>query len=174
MPERERIQRALFVLVLVGAGIAQVASAAHLAEAFAYANDGAMPIFLAGTVVVLEVTFVALAVITPHGRSRSAVLLGIALVQSVAFAGNTAEAGLRVRARMPREVAAFFGLSPDVTERVAAFLLGGMVPILVLISIYAITTTAEKMLAADIVDPAAVALLDELEAEMQDRNEDAA
>lgn len=165
MSRNDRTRYTLFAVVVVGIGVAMVASAAHAAEALAWANDGPMPLFLAGVLVILEVVFVALATLTPAGRTRIAVLAGMGLLQAVALSANFAQGALRVRTRMPAEVPGIFGLSEATAQTAAAFLFAGAIPLLVAIAAFAVAETSKALLVEPPIDPNAERLLEAFERE---------
>lgn len=146
MTTRGRIQLGLFIAVLVGTLATQGASMAHMVEAYGFANSRGMAIILSIVTVIMSAVFVALAVITPPGRPRTALMLGNGILLVTEWAGNIGVGGLRVHDHMPAGIAAFFGLDPAVAQRLAAFLLAGVFPVLVFIAVYAISTSAERFL----------------------------
>lgn len=168
MTRKEKARIGLFAFVLLAALVAMVASAQHTAEALAWANDGSMPSYLAATYVIVEVAFIALAVLLPRSRTRTAVLAGMALIQVVTWSANFAEGVLRTETRMPVEAAAVFGLPLGLAQRIAGFLYAGALPILVGIAAYACTKTADGLLSEPPIDPQAERFLEKLEKEFTD------
>lgn len=169
MSRKEKVRLALFGFVVIAAIISMVASAKHTAEALAWANDDAMPQLLAGTFVLLEVAFIALAVLLPPSRTRSAVLCGMLVIQAVSFTANLAAGGLRTESRMPLEVADFFALSRIAAYHLGAILYAGALPAVVAIAAYATTKTADGLLTEPAPNAQAVHLLEKLEREFSDR-----
>ncbi len=157
MKTREKVQLGLFLTVLVGTLMAQAASTAHLFEAFGWANSLLMAYVMAGVTVVLSAVFVALAVISPAGRVRTAIMVGIMLLGITEWFANMTLGWLLVRERMPQSVSVLFNLEPGVTERVGAFLTSGLIPVLTFIAVYAIAETGKKFLE----DPPANALAED-------------
>jgi|GEM_PF-5730543 len=146
MTKRERVQMGLFIAVLVGTAAAQVASMAHMVEAYGWANSPSMAWILAVVTVILSAVFVALSVISPAGRARQAATAGVVLLGVTEWAGNFGVGGLFVQTRMPGQIADFFLISHGLAERLAAFILAGFLPVLVFIAVYAITETGKKFL----------------------------
>ena len=158
--KRQTWTRTLFAIIAVFAIFADVASVVHLTEAFSWAFDPAMAVILAIVIVTTSVGFIALAVITPAGPERNAVLVGLALVGFIEWAGNYAVGLELVRQRLPAQVPnLFFGLDPLLAVRIAAFLFSGAIPLLVMLQVYAITKVADVLLEEPEPSPLAVHVL---------------
>ncbi|MDE3075312.1 MAG: hypothetical protein KGJ86_07775 [Chloroflexota bacterium] len=146
MNRKSKVQFWLFVLVLLGIGVAQTASVVHMVEAFSWANSAEMSVALAAVAVVLSGVFMVLAVVSPSSKSRSAITAGIVLLGVIETIGNFTVGYLQVQDSLPDGVSDLFNLSPDVVERLAAFLFSGFLPVLVFLAIYAISEHAKQFL----------------------------
>jgi hypothetical protein len=130
----------------VGIAVAQIASVIHMATAYGWANAPAMAVALAGVTVIMSATLLTLSIISPPGWARNGLFAGTALLLAAEWIGNFGVGGMLVQSKMPVGMAGFFGISEGAARHAAAFLFAGLIPLLVLVTIFALAKTAESLL----------------------------
>jgi hypothetical protein len=156
---RERVEITLFITVLVGVTVGQVASCIHLITAYAWANSPAMSIVMASVAVTGSGVLIALIVLTPSGRGRVALQLGLGLLMFTELLGNFAAGGLLAQHSMPAQVASLFGLSQGTAMRLVAVFFAAAIPVLVWLELYATTVVADRLLKDPVPNPLALKVL---------------
>ena len=146
MTRRQRVELILFLAVLVFVAAAQIASCIHMVAAYSWANSPGMAIVMAIVAVTTSGALVALTVLTPPGKARVALQVGLGLLIFTEVVGNFTAGGLRAESVMPIQAGALFGLSGPASVRLAAILFSAAIPILVWLQLYAATEIAERLL----------------------------
>jgi hypothetical protein len=144
--DKERLKQRLMMFAACGLLVTQFASVVHMTTSLGWANSQLMAIAMALALVAMSGTLLILSIITTDGFAKNVLMLGTCLLVTAELAGNYAVAGLLVDEKMPAEVAGVFGVSESLASHSAAFLFGGVFPVLVLVTLIALAKTAETML----------------------------
>jgi hypothetical protein len=143
---KEKLELWLFVFVAVTTLGALAASMTHMIEAFGWANLPWMSWTLAVVIVAQNGAFVALASISRDKIIRRAVFAGIVLLFLVEFWGNYWAGGLMATHLLPRDLdRLFFNLDRDIIIGTGTFLFAAFLPLLNLISIFALSEAAKRL-----------------------------
>jgi hypothetical protein len=160
LTRRERVEIALFITVILGVTVGQVASCIHMITAYGWANSPGMAVVMASVAVLGSGVLIALIVLTPSGRARVALQLGLGLLMFTELLGNFTAGGLLARHKMPIEVATLFGLSQGTAMRLVAVFFAAAIPVLVSLELYAATVVAERLLREPAPNPIALKILE--------------
>lgn len=159
MTRRARVEMALFIGIVVGVTVGQVASCAHMITAYGWANSPAMAIVMATVAVLGSGVLVALTVLSPVGQARTAMQCGLGLLMFTELVGNFAAGGLLAEHSMPVRAAALFGLSSGAAIRLTAVLFAAAIPVVVWLQLYATTVVAERLLKEPVPSPIALKVI---------------